>query len=157
RLKKHVQPVFGSIRISQIALGSVMKWIDDQRATGKLSDPTIRHNLNLLSRFFGWAIERGYVSANPVRQIPVGRRPQQSTKTDVPWLEDDAIVRKLIGKLKEPIGLMFYLGNRSGLRTGEICGLRMADFGFLDEGVIRVRYSYRRPLKEDKKGLGKVK
>jgi integrase len=59
--------------------------------------------------------------------------------------------------LPEPVDLMFYLGNRSGLRTGEIAGLRMADLGFLDEGVIRVRFSYGGPLKEDKKGTGKVK
>jgi hypothetical protein len=55
---------------------------------------------------------------------------------------------------------MFYLGNRSGLRTlrtGEIAGLRMSDLGFLGEGVIRARYSYDGPLKEDKDGTGKVK
>lgn len=52
---------------------------------------------------------------------------------------------------------MFYLGNRSGLRTGEIAGLRMSDLSFADEGVIRVRYSYAGPLKEDKNGGGKVK
>jgi integrase len=52
---------------------------------------------------------------------------------------------------------MFYLGNRSGLRTGEIAGLRLSDLDFLDEGVIRVRFSYDGPLKEDKRGEGKVK
>ena len=52
---------------------------------------------------------------------------------------------------------MFYLGNRSGLRTGEISGPRMSDLGFLGEGVIRARYSYNGPLKEDKDGRGKVK
>jgi len=52
---------------------------------------------------------------------------------------------------------MFYLGNRSGLRTGEAAGLRMSDLAFVDEGVIRVRFSYDGPLKEDKKGEGKVK
>jgi integrase len=50
-----------------------------------------------------------------------------------------------------------YLGNRSGLRTGEICGLRVADLGYLKERVIRVRYSYRGPLKEEKASVGKVK
>jgi integrase len=52
---------------------------------------------------------------------------------------------------------MFYLGNRSGLRTGEAAGLRMSDLGFLTEGVVRARFSYDGPLKEDKKGTGKVK
>jgi len=33
----------------------------------------------------------------------------------------------------------------------------MSDMGFLEEGLIRVRFSYDGPLKEDKKGEGKVK
>ena len=45
---------------------------------------------------------------------------------------------------------MFYLGNRSGLRTGEACGLRMSDFEYLAEGVIRVRHSYDGPLRKTK-------
>ena len=52
---------------------------------------------------------------------------------------------------------MFYLGNRSGLRNGELAGLRLSDLDFLDEGIIRVRYSYEGPLKEDKHEKGKTK
>jgi hypothetical protein len=33
----------------------------------------------------------------------------------------------------------------------------MSDMGFMDEGLIRVRFSYDGPLKEDKKGEGTVK
>jgi integrase len=76
---------------------------------------------------------------------------------DVPWLRDDELVRKIIEALPEPFHYKFYLGNRSGLRTGEIAGLRMSDLDFLDEGVIRVRFSYDGPLKEDKENEGKVK
>ena len=95
---------------------------------------------------------------NPVRLIPQGKRPTQAQKRDQPWLEDDAIVRKLFNKLREPVHLMFYLGNRSGLRLGELCGLRISDLAFLEKGVIRVRYQYDGEfLKEDKRSEGKVK
>jgi integrase len=134
-----------------------MEWIDEQRAACELGEASIRHNMNLLSRFFSWAIARGKASINPVRQIPMGSRPTQSVKSDTPWLDDDAIVRKLINDLEEPISFMFYLCNRSGLRTGEAAGLRMSDMAFVDEGLIRVRFSYDGPLKEDKKSEGKVK
>lgn len=157
RLKNHLMPVFGAKRPSEITIASVLEWLDAQKRAGKLSDASMRHNLNLLSRFFGWAIERGHASFNPVRQIPVGRRPHQAAKTDVPWIDDDALVRKLIAELPSPVNMMFYLGNRSGLRTGEICGLRVSDLSFLGEGVIRVRFSYEGPLKEDKGGKGKAK
>ena len=66
-------------------------------------------------------------------------------------------VRDLMNLLPCPFNLMFYLGNRSGLRVGEIIGLRMSDMGFLHEGVIRARYSFDGPLKEDKRQVGLAK
>jgi len=123
-----------ALGLGEIELGAVMEWIDEQRAAGELSDASIRHNMNLLSRFFSWAIARGKASINPVRQIPMGSRPTQTVKSDTPWLDDDTIVRKLINDLAEPIGFVFYLCNRSGLRTGEAAGLRMSDMAFVDEG-----------------------
>ena len=126
---KYLRPTFGGMTFADINLAALMRWIDQQRATGAISDATIRRNMNLLSRFFGWAVDRGYATANPVRLIPPGKRPRQSGKADAPWIEDDAPVRRVIAKLPEPINLMFYLGNRSGLRTGEIAGLRMSDLG----------------------------
>ncbi|HTA20408.1 MAG TPA: site-specific integrase, partial [Polyangia bacterium] len=86
-----------------------------------------------------------------------GRRPQHAPKRDVPWLNDDATVRRLMAVLPEPFDLMLYLGNRAGLRLGEICGLRLSDLDEIEQGALRVRYSYAGPLKEDKTGGGKVK
>jgi integrase len=157
RGKRHVVPKFGRERLAHVSLATVMEWIDEQRAKGELSESSIRHNMNLLSRFYSWAIARGKAEINPVRQIPMGSRPTQTVKSDTPWIDDDAIVRKLIADLEEPINFMFYLCNRSGLRTGEAAGLRMSDMAFVAEGLIRVRFSYDGPLKEDKKGAGKVK
>jgi hypothetical protein len=120
--KRHLAPKFGRMRLADVDLGAVMEWIDEQRAAGELSDASIRHNMNLLSRFFSWAIARGHAPINPVRQIPMGSRPTQTVKSDTPWLADDAIVRKLIADLEEPINFMFYLCNRSGLRAGKLPG-----------------------------------
>ena len=157
QITKHVIPAFRGRRLAQITLPSVMGWIDDMRAKGEIAEPTQRHTLNYLSRFFSWAVERGHTSTNPVRMIPTGKRPRQSPRSDQPWLDDDDVVRVLIGKLPEPLNLMFYVGNQSGLRTGEIAGLRLSDLGFLGDGSIRVRFSYDGPLKEDKDCSGKVK
>jgi site-specific recombinase XerC len=126
RFKRHIRPAFEGMTLVQATeLGPIMKWIADQRAARKvdehgkkvegLSDGSIRHNLNQLSRFFSWAIEQGHTQVNPVRMIPTGKRPQQAQKRDIPWLNDDEIVVKLMKALPEPVNLMFYLGNRSGL------------------------------------------
>lgn len=55
------------------------------------------------------------------------------------------------------MNIMFYNGNRCGLRTHEIVGLRLSDMGFVADSAIRVRHSDNGPLKEDKHGTGKVK
>jgi integrase len=157
RLRLHVLPRFGSMRLADLGLPVLMQWLDELRAARQVAPGTQRHLLNLVSRFFGWAIERGFATVNPVRQIPTGRRPQHAPKRDVPWIRDDETVRAIMGELPDPFRLMFYVGNRAGMRLGEICGLRLSDVEDLAAGAFRVRYSYNGPLKEDKAGSGKVK
>lgn len=157
RLRLHVRPRFGSMRLADVTLPVLMQWLDELRAARQVAPGTQRHLLNLVSRFFGWAIERGFVAVNPVRQIPAGRRPQHAPKRDVPWIADDETVRAIMRELADPFRLMFYVGNRAGMRLGEICGLRLSDAADLAAGAFRVRYSYNGPLKEDKAGAGKVK
>ena len=156
RIVRHLIPRFGGSTIERMTLADIMEWLDDLKKT-KLSGQSRRHLLNLVSRFFSWAIERGMATVNPVKMIPEGKRPKPQRPRDVPWLEDDSLVPALLGQLNPVVGLMFYLGNRSGLRTGEAAGLRMSDLDFLQEGVIRVRFSWDGPLKEDKDGSGKLK
>ena len=85
RGRRHVVPKFTRMKLADVGLASVM---GEQRATGALSEASIRHNMNLLSRFFSWAIARGKASINPVRQIPMGSRPTQTVKSDTRWIED---------------------------------------------------------------------
>ena len=73
RGKRHVVPKFGRARFADVSLATVMEWIDEQRAAGELSESSIRHNMNLLSRFFSWAIARGKAEIDPVRADPDGK------------------------------------------------------------------------------------
>lgn len=171
-VRNHLLPYFAEMKIDALTQVVVMGWLDElktrkKRRKGKPADPnaatisgsTQRGLMNLLSRFCGWAVARGHLQINPVRTVPHGERPRQAAKTsDMPWIEDDAIVRRIMGALKRPADLAFYLGNRSGLRVGELCGLRMSDLAELEHGRIRVRFSYESCLKEDKgEGTGKTK
>jgi integrase len=157
RTEKHIIPVFGKMNLKQLTLRKILGWIDAQVDAGQYSPATIRHNMHILSRFFSWAIEQGHADLNPIKQIPTGRRPHDNPRHDIPWIQDDSQVLEIMKQLPQPINFMFYIGNQSGLRTGEIAGLRMSDLGFLKEGAIRVRYSYNGPLKEDIRGSGKMK
>jgi integrase len=153
---RHLMPPFENMPIDRITLPVVMDWIDALAISG-LSPQTQRHAIGTLSRFFSWAIERGQAVMNPVKMVPPSKRPVLAVNRDQPWLEDESKVPELVDALGGDIGLMFYLANRSGLRLGEVCGLRIGDLEFLSDGAIRVAHSYDGPLKEDKRGEGKVK
>lgn len=156
RVSKRIEPTFAKMAIADVTLPVVVRWLDELEREG-LSGEARRQALNLLSRFFGWAITRGLATVNPVKMIPTGSRPTPARKGEGAWLEDDSKIPALMKALGPALGEMFYLGNRAGLRTGELCGLRLSDLDFLHEGVIRVRFSYDGPLKEDTDESGKVK
>lgn len=155
RLKNHVIPKWKGHELPEVDLPAIMEWIDEL-AGGELAVQTQRHALNLLSRFFSWCILRGLTNFNPVKMIPQGAKPTPSRISDGPWMEDDSLAPKLMLALGGDLALIFYLGNRSGLRLGEICGLTMGDMEFLADGTIRVGHSYDGPLKE-REEVGSVK
>ena len=66
RYQRHIKAAFEDMLVRDAQeIGPVMTWIDRQRTAGELSEASIRHNMNLLSRFFSWALERGFAKVNP--------------------------------------------------------------------------------------------
>lgn len=172
-VRRHLVPHFGTMTLEQITLPVVMQWIKDLRAPlnsgrrplkddGTPCDLMESSQLNLvrmLSRCFTWAIEEGLTQVNPVRSIPIGKRPRATPDSteDHPWIEKDSDVKAVFLAMASPYRYMFYICNRSGLRPGEVVGLRMSDLAQLRKGVLRVGHSYDGPLKEDKNGVGLTK
>lgn len=172
-VRRHLIPRFGTMTIAQIKLPVVMTWIHDLRAPldsgrrplkadGEVCDLTESSQLNLvgmLSRFFSWAIECGHTENNPVRSIPIGKRPRRTADSaeDHPWIQKDTDVRAVFLAMPPPWRYMFFISNRSGLRPGEVVGLRLCDVEHADKGSIRVARNYDGPLKEDREGKGKSK
>jgi integrase len=157
RLRRWVMPKWGGMLISEVTLPAILGWVDECRATNAPPPPTLKHCLTILSRFFSWAIGRGHATANPLRSLPSDKRPHVAPKKEQPWISDPAIDRAIFEALPAPFNLMYFVGARSALRVSEICGLRLSDVEDLGKGCIRVRFSGTGPLKEDRRGTGKVK
>ncbi|HLK93129.1 MAG TPA: tyrosine-type recombinase/integrase [Polyangia bacterium] len=159
RIAKHLVPRFGGLRIAEVTSAAVVLWLDELAAS-TMKSGSQRGLLALLSRFFSWCCDRGYLPANPAKAIPASRRPRgsQGGGPDTPWITSDATVLHVFRALPEPIRYVFLLANRCGLRTGEAAGLRLSDLADLHDGAIRVRFNYLSPLlKEAKAGAPKVK
>ncbi len=151
-IRLHLIPRFGRMTLGEITVKEVITWLDDMKNEKKHSGQTQAHALKTLSRFWGWSIIRGHTAAaNPCKSVPEGGRPIVKHAKRA-TLEDERKVAELIAALPAPVGLMFALANRTGMRLGEVCGLRMSDLDYLNKGFILVGRSYGGPRKEDKHG-----
>jgi integrase len=158
RLRLHIVPRFGSMRLADLTLPALLAWLDDLKTRSTLSPGTQGALLTLMVRFCEWLVMREFIPINYAKQVPRKYRPPRRTRRDHQTIDDDALVRRIVSSMPPPFGLMFYVGNQCGLRLGEICGLRIADVdGAVDGGSMPVRHSYNQPLKEDARGIGIVK
>jgi integrase len=131
RLRSHVRPFFGNIAVEEIRTGTVNDWIRSLTAKG-LKPKTI-HNL--------WKDFRAIVNWH--------RKQMDEAKVtwypDLPQLPDDeqrwftqAEIKQIVDAATGHHKVLFHLAGYTGLRSGELVGLRVEDLK-LDHGVIEVR------------------
>lgn len=149
-IRNDLVPRWKGHRIADVNVRDVIAWLDDLKRT-TMAPQTQRHRYGLLSRFYGWAIEGGLVDQNPCASVPKGRRPPAKRVREPEPLEDTSLVPRLMAALPDGLGLMYYVARFTGMREGEVAGLRMSDVEQLVAGSIRVRYSFNAGLKESYK------
>ncbi len=115
----------------------------------RLSRQTVTNALALLRRALEDAADEGHVPANVARGVSVPR----TTRTDEPWtwLRADEIAALLAPPLSPERRAVFTVAIWTGLRAGELWGLRWADVRLDgDAPELLVRHSYRGPTKGGK-------
>ena len=136
-LRKHLRPAFGTCRSDRLSEHVVLEW--ERRYAALLAAGTVsaKYYNNLrgtLSVVLTWARQRGqrYLTHDPlsdIKPVPVERRERR-------FLEPEEITR-LLDATKDPRDqTILYLFTYSGLRRGELFGLRWSD---LDEHTNRLR------------------
>jgi len=131
RLRKHVRPFFGSMAIEEIRTGTVNDWIRSMAA--KKLEPKTIHNV--------WKDFRAIVNWQR-KQMD---EPKVTWYPDLPALPDDeqrwftqAEIRQIVDAATGQYKALFHLAGYTGLRSGELVGLRVEDLKLVD-GVIEVR------------------
>lgn len=115
-----------------------------------LSRQIIVHAVNLLRKCLDDAVEDGLLTANPVKGLRVSPAPS----TEDPWTflsveEIETVVTS--HKIPEPERLLFTVAIYTGLRQGELWGLRWDDVTLeANHPKLVVRYSHRGPTKSGK-------
>ncbi len=134
--RKHMLPFFGPMRLPEIGPADVQMFITAK--SREVSPRTVVSIRNRLSKIFEVAVRWRYLQSNPVRgvQVPalVDRRTKISLKPEQ--------VRALLAELREPYRTMVLLAVLSGLRCGEIFGLRWRSLDFEEHSILVVETMY---------------
>jgi len=129
-----ILPRFGSKKIAAVTSQDVEKWVQDLAARG-LSPATVRNHYVSLNKVFRYAARHRLIAANPC----AGTELPKETGTDAfhPTFLTPDEVERLARELDafHPYGLLVRFAAYTGLRAGEIGGLRVRDVNLLRRQV----------------------
>jgi len=135
-IRRHLTPFFGTLRLPEIGPAAVQKFLAEK---SKQFAPWTVHQLrSILSKIFSTAQRWEYLEKNPTRHVQV---PSLVNTREKKTLTPEQ-VRALLGELEEPYRTMVLLAVLSGLRRGEIFGLRWKYVDFQEGSVIVAECSY---------------
>lgn len=124
-----------------------------ERTKRKLSPKTVKNALITLRRALNYAVDWGYIAANPAneRGRAAKRNRKDSHDPEKIRIFDKSQALRFIDAAKsvEKYSALFLLGITTGLRPGEQFGLKWGDIDF-EGGKLTVHQSLKRnPIKED--------
>lgn len=124
QMNRHILPCLGRMQMASITPEMVHSFLECLQAKG-LGENTVRGIYRLLSAAMRAALDDGIISKNPCRKIcgKRGERVQQRVFS----LEEQKKVEKTLSQ-GEDLTALFAM--YTGLRLGEICGLRWSDINW---------------------------
>lgn len=135
-IRCHLLPFFGAVRLPEIGAADVQMFLAEK--SKRYAPKTVLAFRNLLSKIFGTAQKWGYLQTNPAHgaQVPaLVLTRERSTLTPEQ-------VRALLAQLKEPYQTMVLLAVLSGLRRGEVFGLRWKYVDWAEGSILVAESSY---------------
>lgn len=144
RYEQNVQPVIGSMRMCMVERHHCVKILNDMIYDYKKE--TIRRVYNFLTRFFDDAVYENVIDCSPVRvrpdDVPGSKKISKSREraTDYTPQQMDKLVEVIKGS-RTKYKIQYLLLLETGMRIGELCGLRIKDVDF-ENRVIHIRQQY---------------
>jgi integrase len=122
----HLKPRCSGIWLKDVQTFRIQQILDDIARPGVLGRRTLQHIKCSLSGIFKLAKQQGYfVGENPVRDTAVSPRAKEPKETHAYTLDE---IRGILAVLPEPAATIFSTAAFTGLRRGEIRGLRWEDY-----------------------------
>jgi len=144
-LRTHLLPRFGTLPITEITRASVQDFIAAKRATGgarhgkAMSDVSLKAGLPGLRMILDYAVEKGWLPTNPMRGVRLWRPVRSVIDTDPFSTKELHAILAAAASIDPRWALMVRCWAQSGMRSGELRGLRWSDFNPSDGTVSIVR------------------
>jgi len=141
-IRKHILPYFKDAYVQDICDSDIANMVKSELDHGNLStggplcQTSVRRQLDLLKKIFEYAIRKKYIVDNPAEGIRLKNAP---SKVYAVYTHEE--VRALIDVARPKwLGDMILLAYQTGMRRGEIYGLKWEDINF-DKRYLHVRRS----------------
>ncbi len=128
----NLSPVFGKRALHLITKRDIEAY--SRERASKVKGATVNRELALLRHLFNIAIDKGYTDFNPARGFK--RFPEAPWRHKFYFSEPE--IEKLIGAAAPHLRLILALAFGTGLRKGDILGLKWRDID-LDRGIISIQ------------------
>ena len=136
-MKNHYGPAFKDLHLHEFDPQIIQEFLNDRSHMAK---KTLKDMLMWLRQILDYAVEDGYLARNPAHSKRVKIPSQKVTERVALTREEFEDIHRNLSKLQPKDALFIALAMYTGMRRGEILGLKDTDIDY-DEGVIHVRRS----------------
>ena len=132
----------GRLPIRTVDVADVRGWLAALKGKrcARLSGSTRANALTIVRSVLAGAVEAGHLASNPARDVKLARGALRKTHEGWTWLTLDELAAMLAAAPTSKARSLWTLGAYTGLRTGELLGLRWEDIDFT-RSVLRVRHT----------------
>ncbi len=122
----HLKPVLGHIPLARLSAPAMQRYLAQKLEKG-LSATTVRYHAAVLHEALRHAVRWGVLIRNPLDYLDLPRRRRKETRV---W--DEEQVRLFLGEARKSSGYypLYLAAVTTGMRQGELLGLRWADIDF---------------------------
>ena len=137
-VRNHLEPVLGEIKLRELQPYQIQQLYNSLLAEGK-SNRTVQLVHSVIHRALVVGQQLGLVGRNPASAVTPPKVPQKEMQV----LDDNQARQLLIAAQGDRYEAMYYLAITTGLRQGELLGLKWEDIDF-SSGILQVKRQLQR-------------
>ncbi|MCZ4238558.1 tyrosine recombinase XerC [Alteromonas macleodii] len=147
KYNSYIKPNWGDLLLTEFKASMFDEWASNTTLSGK----SINETRNVLGQIFKRAYFDGVIESNPIERI---ERYKQKPNEPKPFSKSE--IQKILKALSSPFKEYFQLAFYTGLRTGELLGLRWEDID-LEKRLAHIRVNITSGKEKTPKTAGSIR